>query len=146
MPKWHQPDSESVSPQLPFSAKKKKKKKNRICTLLYAYAGILISSTRLLCRLQRENNVPAEHRSDEACRLLVCERLIKKEHFRLIVSKWTLTQLKFQSDESLQRFISYMFTLKIRFKSKYGCPISSKITKLYFILNIIQLSRGLKII
>ena len=28
----------------------------------------------------------------------------------------------------------------------YGCPISSKITKLYFILNIIQLPTGLKII
>ena len=43
----------------------------------------------------------------------------------------------------------YGISLKILlfcFKSKYGCPISSKITKLYFILNIIQLHRGLKII
>ena len=33
-----------------------------------------------------------------------------------------------------------------RSKSQYGCPISSKITKLYFNLNIIQSTRGLKII
>ena len=32
------------------------------------------------------------------------------------------------------------------FKSKCGCPISPKITKLYFISNIIQLPRGSKII
>ena len=31
------------------------------------------------------------------------------------------------------------FWLLFRFKSKYGCPIRSKITKLYFISNIIQL-------
>ena len=40
----------------------------------------------------------------------------------------------------------HTFLLLFRFKSKYGCQISSKITKLYFILNIIQLLRGLKII
>ena len=38
------------------------------------------------------------------------------------------------------------FLLLFRFKSKYGCAISSKITKLYFISNIIQLPRGYKII
>ena len=45
-------------------------------------------------------------------------------------------------------FISYNFLeLLFHFKSKYGCPISSKITKFYFISNyIIQLPRGLIII
>ena len=38
------------------------------------------------------------------------------------------------------------FLLLFRFRSKYGCPISSKITKLYLSLNIIQLPIGLKII
>ena len=49
----------------------------------------------------------------------------------------------------LKQLIKHLFNkflLLFRFKSKYGCPISSKITKLYFILNIIQLPRGLQII
>ena len=37
-----------------------------------------IFDERHLRQLQRENNVPAVHRSDEACRLLVGERLVKK--------------------------------------------------------------------
>ena len=57
---------------------------------------------------------------------------------------------KFELSESmLKQLIKHLFhtfLLLFRFKSKYGCPISSKITKLYFILNIIQLPRGLKII
>ena len=58
--------------------------------------------------------------------------------------------LKFELSESiLKQLIKHLFhtfLLLFRFKSKYGCPISSKITKLYFILNIIQLPGGLKII
>ena len=45
----------------------------------------------------------------------------------------------------LSIYFIHLFLL-FRFKSKYGCPISSKITKLYFILNIIQLPSDLKII
>ena len=44
------------------------------------------------------------------------------------------------------KHLFHTFLLLFRFKSNYGCPISSKITKLYFILNIIQLPSGLKII
>ena len=58
--------------------------------------------------------------------------------------------LKFELSESiLKQLIKHLFHkfwLLFHFESKYGCPISSKITKLYFILNIIQLPRGLKII
>ena len=58
--------------------------------------------------------------------------------------------LKFELSESiLKQLIKHLFhtfLLLFRFKSKYGCPISSKITKLYFILNVVQLPRGLKII
>ena len=45
-----------------------------------------------------------------------------------------------------EAFYFIHFLLLFRFQSKYGCLISSKITKLYFIFNIIQLPRGLKII
>ena len=41
--------------------------------------------------------------------------------------------------------VNHKFLVLFRFKSKYGCPKSSNITKLYFILNI-MLPRGLKII
>ena len=65
---------------------------------------------------------------------------------------WVLS-LKFELSESiLKQLIKHLFhkfLLLFCFKSKYGhdgCPISSKITKLYFILNIIQLPRGLNII
>ena len=53
------------------------------------------------------------------------------------------------SESILKQLIKHLFhtfLLLFRFKSKYGCPISSKITKLYVILNITQLPRGLKII
>ena len=49
-------------------------------------------------------------------------------------------------DSKTIKHLFHTFLLLFRFKSKYGCPISSKITKLYIILNIIQLPRGLKII
>ena len=48
--------------------------------------------------------------------------------------------------KQLIKHLFHTFLLLFHFKSKYGSPISSKITKLYFILNIIQLPRGLKII
>ena len=55
---------------------------------------------------------------------------------------------KFELSESILKQLSkhlfYTFLLLFCFKSKHGCPISSKITKLYFILNIMQLPRGLK--
>ena len=53
--------------------------------------------------------------------------------------------LQFELSESIQliKHLFHTFLLLFRFKSKYGCPISFKITKLYFILNIIQLPRGL---
>ena len=58
--------------------------------------------------------------------------------------------LKFELSKSilkqLIKHLCHTFLLLFRFKSKYGCPISSKITKLYFISNIIQLPRGYKII
>ena len=41
-------------------------------------------------------------------------------------------------------FISYIFLLLFRLKSKCGCPISSKITKLYFISNIYTVTQRLK--
>ena len=54
--------------------------------------------------------------------------------------------LKFELSESilkqLIKHLFYTFLLLFRLKSKYGCPISYKITEIYFILNIIQLSRG----
>ena len=40
----------------------------------------------------------------------------------------------------------HTFLLLFCSKSQYGCPISSKITKLYFNLNIIQSTRGLTLI
>ena len=55
--------------------------------------------------------------------------------------------LKFELIESIiNQLIKHLFhtffLLLFRFKSKCGCPISSKITKLYFISNILQLLRG----
>ena len=65
------------------------------------------------------------------------------------IDRCVVLSLKFELSESiLKRVIKHLFhtfLLIIRFKSKYGCLISYKITKLYFILNIIQLPRGLKI-
>ena len=60
-----------------------------------------------------------------------------------------LSSLSSCSESILKQLIKHLFhtfLLLFRFKSKYGCPISSKITKLYFILNTIQLPKGLKII
>ena len=55
--------------------------------------------------------------------------------------------LKVELSESiLKQLVKHLFCtflLLFRFKSKYGYPVSSKITKLYFILNIIQLPSGL---
>ena len=75
-----------------------------------------------------------------------------KDHMKAMLH-WEMhvvLSLKFELSESiLKQLIKHLFhtvLLLFRFKSKYGCPISSKITKLYFILNIIQLPRGLKII
>ena len=66
------------------------------------------------------------------------------------IDRCVVLSLKFELSESiLKQLIKHLFhtfLLLFRFKSKYGCPIISKITKLYFILNIIQLLRGLKII
>ena len=49
--------------------------------------------------------------------------------------------LKFELNESiikqLIKRLFHTFLLLFRFESKYGCPISSKIIKLYFISNII---------
>ena len=42
----------------------------------------------------------------------------------------------------LIKHLFHTFWLLFRFKSKCGCPITSKITNLYFISNIIQLPRG----
>ena len=61
-----------------------------------------------------------------------------------------VVSFKFEHSESilkqLIKHIFHTFLLLFRSKSQYGCPISSKITKLYFNLNIIQSTRGLKII
>ena len=66
------------------------------------------------------------------------------------IDRCVVLSLKFEVSESilkqLIKHLFYTFLLLFRFKSKYGCPISSKITKLYFILSITQLPRGLKII
>ena len=66
------------------------------------------------------------------------------------IDRCVVLSLKFELSESiikqLIKHLFHAFLQLFRFKSKYGCPISSKITKLYFILNIIQLPRGLKII
>ena len=43
--------------------------------------------------------------------------------------------------KTIDKHLFHTFLLLFRFKSKYGCPISSKITKLYFILNIIVTQR-----
>ena len=45
-------------------------------------------------------------------------------------------------DSKLIKHLFHIFLQLFRFNSKYGCPISSKITKVYFISNIIQLPRG----
>ena len=53
--------------------------------------------------------------------------------------------LKFELNESIIKQLSIYFihfVLLFHFKSKFVCPKSSKITKLYFISNIIQLPRG----
>ena len=81
---------------------------------------------------------------------LLCPYYVK-DHIKAMLH-WQMCQLSLKvelSESILKQLIKHLFCtflLLFRFKSKYGCPISSKITKLYFILNIIQLPRGLKII
>ena len=58
------------------------------------------------------------------------------------IDRCVVLLFKFELSESILK----QFLLLFRFKSKYGCPISSKIIKLYSISNIIQLPRGLKMI
>ena len=57
---------------------------------------------------------------------------------------------KFELIESILKqmikLLFHTFLLLFHSKSQHGCPISSKITKLYFDLNIIKSTRGLKII
>ena len=74
-----------------------------------------------------------------------------KDHIKqCCIDRCVVLSLKFELSESiLKQLIKHLlhtFLLLFHFKSKYGCPISSKITKSYFILNIIQLLRGLKFI
>ena len=75
-----------------------------------------------------------------------------KDHMKAMLywQMYVVLSLKFELIESiLKHWLSIYFlhfSLLFRFKSKYGCPISSKITTLYFISNIIHLAWGLKII
>ena len=65
--------------------------------------------------------------------------MLLRQMYGFIFQKFELSEL------ILKQLIKHLFhTLLtvIRVKSKYGCPISSKITQLYFISNIIQLPRG----
>ena len=66
------------------------------------------------------------------------------------IDRCVVLSLKYELSETIKKqLIKHLFDtflLLFRFKSKYGCPISSKITKLYAILNIIGLPRGLQII
>ena len=66
------------------------------------------------------------------------------------IDRCVVLYFKFELNESiLEQLIGHLFhtfLLLFHFQSKYGCPISSKITKLYFISNIIQLPRGEKTI
>ena len=77
---------------------------------------------------------------------VLCPYYVKKKthESNVCIDRCVVASLKFELNESIiktidKAFISYIFYC---FKSKCGCPISSKITKLYFILNIIQLPRG----
>ena len=78
---------------------------------------------------------------------VLCPYYVKRPH---CIDRCVVLSLKFELSESiLKQWIKHLFhtfLLLFCFKSKYGCPISSKITKLYFILNIIKLPRGLKMI
>ena len=71
-----------------------------------------------------------------------------KDHMKAMLQfdRCMVLPLKFELSESiLKQLIKHLFhtfLLLFHFKSKYGGPISFKITKLYFILNIIQLPRG----
>ena len=70
----------------------------------------------------------------------------KKKHESNVALTCVVVSLKFELNESiikqLIKHLFHQFFTVIRFKSKCGCPISSKITKLYFISNILQLPRG----
>ena len=81
---------------------------------------------------------------------LLCPYYVKDHKKQCCIDRCVVLSLKFELSESiLKQLIKHLFhtfLLLFRFKSKYGCPISSKITKLSLIWNIIQLPRGLKII
>ena len=76
-----------------------------------------------------------------------CVKHHMKAMLHMIV-RCVILPLKFELSKSiLKQLIKHLFhtfLLLFLFKSKYGCPISSKITKLYPILDIIQLPRGNK--
>ena len=80
----------------------------------------------------------------------LCPYYLKVHMKAMLHHRCLVLSLKFELSESiLKQLIKHLFhtfLLLFHFKSKYGCPTSSKIKKLYFILNIIQLPRGLKII
>ena len=61
------------------------------------------------------------------------------------IVRCVVLSLKFELSESIPKqlikHLFYKFLLLFRFRSKYGCPINSKITKSYFILNIIVTQR-----
>ena len=63
-----------------------------------------------------------------------------KDHMKVMLH-WQMCGFISQielSESILKQLIKHLFhTILLLFRSKYGCPISSKITKLYFILNII---------
>ena len=75
---------------------------------------------------------------------VLCPYYVKDQHAHEsnVVLTDVVLSFKFELSESiLKQLIKHLFhtfwLVLFRFKSKYGCPISSKITKLYFILNII---------
>ena len=82
---------------------------------------------------------------------LLCKKKKKKKKKKktwkqCCIERCVVVSLKFELNKSiikqLIKHLFHTFLMLFRFKSKCGCPISSKITKLYFISNIIQLPRG----
>ena len=82
---------------------------------------------------------------------LLCPYYVKGPHKSnvALTDVWTYV-FKFELIESilkqLIKLLFHTFLPLFRSKSQHGCPISSKITKLYFDLNIIQSTIGLRII
>ena len=68
----------------------------------------------------------------------------------LCIDRCVVVWFKFELIESilkqLIKLLFHTFLLLFRSKSQHGCPVSSKITKLYFDLNIKVLAIGLKVI